>query len=94
MFGDDHWLEARTRAQRSRLQAWLDEIGRRRARLAIVECGAGTAVPTVRLLGEALAGRRAATLIRINVREPDAPNGAIAIASGALEALSAIERLA
>ena len=90
MFGDDSWQESRTRAQRSRLEAWLGELKRRRGGLAIVECGAGTAVPTVRLLGEALARRAGTTLIRINLREPEAPSGVITIAAGAREAIDAI----
>jgi NAD-dependent SIR2 family protein deacetylase len=92
MFGDDSWQESRTRAQRSRLEAWLGEVKERRGGLAIVECGAGTAVPTVRLLGEALARRTTATLIRINLREPEAPSGAIAIAAGARDAIDAIDQ--
>ena len=44
-------------AQHRRLERWLAELAATRARLAIVECGAGTAVPTVRLVGEALARR-------------------------------------
>jgi NAD-dependent SIR2 family protein deacetylase len=92
MFGDSDWVGHRTAAQQARLQAWLDEIARGGARLAIVECGAGLAVPTVRRLGEALARRPGATLIRINLREPEGPSGAAAIRAGARDALEAIDR--
>ena len=57
--------------------------------MVVVECGAGTAIPTVRHFSESLA-RRGSTLIRINVREPEVPDGQIGIAMGALEALRAI----
>ena len=91
MFGDSDWEEARTRAQRSAFESWLADVKQHRGRLVIVECGAGTAVPTVRLLGEALARRQGATLVRINVRDPEAPDDAITIATGAREALDAME---
>jgi hypothetical protein len=48
-------------------------------------------VPTVRAFGESLVRRLGARLIRINVREPQVPAGEIAIAEGALPALTAID---
>lgn len=91
MFGDAGWDHSRTMAQQHGLERWLVELGARRARLTIVECGAGTAVPTIRAAGEALARRMGATLIRINPREPAAPSGAISIALAAAEALARID---
>jgi NAD-dependent SIR2 family protein deacetylase len=91
MFGDGGWDGSRTDAQRARLERWLGEVVSSRARLAIVECGAGTAVPTVRATGEALARRLGATLVRINVREPEGPPGTIAVADGARAALASID---
>jgi NAD-dependent SIR2 family protein deacetylase len=44
--GDYQWDDRRTAAQFDRMNAWLREAGR--ARMVIIECGAGTAVPTVR----------------------------------------------
>jgi NAD-dependent SIR2 family protein deacetylase len=93
MFGDDGWQDTRTRAQQTRFQHWLAETAHRGRRLAIVECGAGTAVPTVRSLGEMLATRYGATLVRINSREPAAPGGAIVIARRAARALLALDRI-
>jgi NAD-dependent SIR2 family protein deacetylase len=91
MFGDGGWDHARSSAQESRLDAWLSEIDPRK--IVVVECGAGTAIPTVRLFSEKLA-RRGATLVRINVREPEVPGGQIGLAMGALEALRAIDAAA
>ncbi|HEY1065042.1 MAG TPA: Sir2 family NAD-dependent protein deacetylase, partial [Pirellulales bacterium] len=54
MFGDAGWDEARTQAQHARMVDWLRARGKR-ARLAIVEMGAGSAVPTVREFSESLA---------------------------------------
>jgi NAD-dependent SIR2 family protein deacetylase len=92
MFGDGDWDDTRTEAQERRLATWLQQVADARAPLVIVECGAGTAIPTVRLTGERLAVTRRATLIRINVREPQGPPGTISVALGAAEALAAIDR--
>lgn len=89
MFGDWAWLPERTAAQERRFAAWLDDLGD--SRLAIVEVGAGTAVPTVRMTSERVARRPGATLIRINLREPEVPNSHIGIPLGGLDALQAIE---
>jgi NAD-dependent SIR2 family protein deacetylase len=92
MFGDGDWDGARTSGQEARLDAWLAGLGT--DRIAIIECGAGTAVPSVRWFCERLvANERAtrATLVRINPREPEVPSGQIGLPVGALEALAEIE---
>ena len=92
MFGDWGWDASHSDEQAGRLGGWIE--GRRGGadgRLLIVECGAGTAVPTVRQFGERLSGLPGATLIRLNVREPDVPPGQIGLAMGALAGLSAID---
>jgi hypothetical protein len=85
MFGDWGWQPERTAAQEHRFSRWLENLGD--ARLVIVEVGAGTAVPTVRMTSEQLARRPGATLIRINVREPQVPGEHVGIPLGGLEAL-------
>jgi NAD-dependent SIR2 family protein deacetylase len=92
MFGDSSWIDARTGAQEARFAAWLRDLRAAPARLVVVELGAGTGVPTVRLTGESLARRLGATLVRVNPREPEAPPGAISLAAGALEAIDALAR--
>jgi NAD-dependent SIR2 family protein deacetylase len=89
MFGDDAWNDARTGAQRRRFEDWLASLSGRR--VAVVECGAGTAVPTVRRTSEVVARIFEGTLVRINARESSGPSGAIPIPAGAREALAAIE---
>jgi NAD-dependent SIR2 family protein deacetylase len=89
MFGDGWWDAARTEAQEARLAAWLEHVGD--AKIVAVECGAGTAIPSVRMFSERMM-RRGATLVRINVREPQAPAGAVELPMGAKEALERIER--
>ena len=87
MFGDGEWIESRSEEQHARYRDWLRRI--RGSQLVIVECGAGTAVPTVRWECERFVG----TLIRINIREPQVPRGQIGIELGALNALSRIDDL-
>lgn len=95
MFGDDDWGSSRSDDQAQRLDAWLAQRRGENARIAVIECGAGTAVPTVRAFGESLVRSLGARLVRINVREPHVPAGEIGIAEGARAALTAIdERLA
>jgi hypothetical protein len=90
MFGDNRWIDSRTSAQEARLHAWLQEI--RTARLVVIECGAGAAIPTVRLFSELHAKAKTSVLIRINIRECNVRSG-VAIEAGALEALTAIDAL-
>lgn len=88
MFGDWNWQPQRGREQALRLRGWLD--GLEGKRLAVVECGAGTAVPSVRRMSERLLARPGTQLVRINAREAEAPAGQIGLAGGARETLAAI----
>ncbi len=47
MFGDWSWLGHRTEAQQERFSKWLNELAKSSAKLAVVELGAGSAIPTV-----------------------------------------------
>lgn len=91
MFGDGGWDSSISDAQAGRLRAWLEAIVEADARLVIVECGAGTAVPSVRRFCERILAIPGSTLVRINPREPEGPAGTISIATGSLEALAAID---
>lgn len=90
MFGDAEWDSTRSDQQAARMQAWLANVCG--PGLVVIECGAGTAIPTVRRTCESLAATAGGTLLRINVREPEVPPGQIGLAAGALEALQAIDR--
>jgi hypothetical protein len=81
MFGDSEWLEHRSEEQCARYTAWRKQING--CRLVVIEIGAGTAVPTVRLECESAGG----TLIRINPWEADAQDGIISVVQEALAAL-------
>ncbi|MCP5444868.1 MAG: NAD-dependent protein deacetylase [Chromatiaceae bacterium] len=84
MFGDYGWLENRTAGQEQRYIEWSAAAAR--GRLAVVELGAGLAVPTVRFHCERTEGE----LVRINPRDTEVPAGAISIPLGALDALTRI----
>lgn len=87
MFGDWAWQSQRSDAQSELLQSWLQKIDT--TKLTIIELGAGKHIPTVRRFSEDLQSH-GATLIRINPRDSDGPNGTISIASGALQGLRQI----
>lgn len=90
MFGDGQWIADRTGTQLNALSEWVGRVGQHA--MALVECGAGTAVPTVRNTVESLLQRYPrSSLIRINRDQADAPAGAVSLPSGALEALTAID---
>lgn len=91
MFGDWGWNESRTWEQEQRFNRWLGEL--KGSRLAVVECGAGTAIPTVRQLCEHVADMLGGVLIRLNVREPSVPVGHVGLGLGALAGLTAIDGL-
>jgi NAD-dependent SIR2 family protein deacetylase len=93
LFSDAGWDEGRAHAQEVRLRAWQKSL--KGARLVIVECGAGTAIPSVRRVCEFTATTHFGKLIRINLRESAVPRGHLGLPMGALAALRAIdERLA
>ncbi|MCS0587781.1 NAD-dependent deacetylase [Massilia norwichensis] len=80
MFNDGRWVDGRTEAQYGRFEAWLGEV----RRLAVIELGAGTDVPSVRRMCES----QNAPLIRINPREPEVRSAQdVSIAAGALDVL-------
>lgn len=90
MFFDGRWLWNRSEAQRERFETWV--AGLQDARLTVVECGAGTAIPSVRHFSEGLL-KAGADLIRINPRESEGPPGTISVSMGAQEALRRIAEI-
>jgi NAD-dependent SIR2 family protein deacetylase len=88
MFGDWGWDSMRTDIQMRRMGAWIESLDD--ARLVVIECGAGQAIPTVRVTCQDLARQSGGTLIRINPREPEVPAGQVSLPIGALRALRAL----
>lgn len=89
MFGDARWCSQRSAHQEALFEQWLKTEAQ--PPMVVIECGAGRAVPTVRNLGEWVAARFGASLIRINLREPEGPKGTLSIAMPALRALQHID---
>jgi len=91
MFGDYKWIGDRTYSQLDRFNSWLSKIPKNE--IAIIEIGAGTAVPSIRNMTGTLVQQKNATLIRINPREPKGPGGTISVAKPGLETLQQINEL-
>ncbi len=91
MFGDCGWQPRRSQEQARRMRDWLEAIGDKR--LAVIECGAGTAVPSVRRMSEQLLARPRTRLIRINKMEADVLPGHVGLPGGALSVLGKIGAL-
>ena len=87
MFGDWSFIGDRTEGQADNFQAWLR--GSSGGAIAVVEIGAGSAVPTVRMQSERLL-QAGAGLVRINPRESQGPEGTISLPMGGLDALKAL----
>jgi NAD-dependent SIR2 family protein deacetylase len=93
MFGDFSWLDSRNTAQHRHFLEWLRTLEDLSARLAVIELGAGSAIPTVRFTSERLAQRFGGGLIRINPREAAVPRGPnhYAIPRGALDGIGRLQ---
>jgi len=92
MFGDWNWLSDRTQMQEQRFDGFLAQNADRR--IAVIEMGAGSAIPTIRATSEHIGWNLPhATVIRINPREPDIKAPHISMSCGALEGLREIDEL-
>jgi hypothetical protein len=92
MFGDWSWLSGRTSEQQKRFNSFLEKHSDKR--IAVIETGAGKAIPTIRNSSESI-GRKysKASVIRINPRESEIAAPHISIPAGALKALKQIDLL-
>jgi NAD-dependent SIR2 family protein deacetylase len=87
MFGDYDWQGERSEAVLTSVSRWRMA----QKNLAVIELGAGNAVPTVRRMSE-LASARTGALIRINPREPEIRHGrGVQLAMGSLAALTELD---
>lgn len=92
MFGDWSWLPDRTRIQEHAFDRFMAGKGGRR--LAVIEMGAGSAIPTIRATSERIGWNyEHATVVRINPREPEIKLPHISLSCGALEGLQKIDAL-
>ena len=91
MFGDTGWDATPSLEQEDRFHTWLDDLHEGGARLVVVECGAGRAIPTVRWTCERAARLLGGLLVRLNPRDPHVPEGHLSLPLPALAALQAID---
>ncbi|GAC1450889.1 MAG: NAD-dependent protein deacetylase [Desulfuromonadaceae bacterium] len=92
MFGDRSWLPGRTRIQERAFDRFLMTSAARR--IAVIEIGAGSAIPTIRAISERIGwSLKNATVIRINPREPEIKAPHVSLPYGALEGLQKIDAL-
>lgn len=94
MFSDWHWQSQMQDEKEQKLIAWLKQV----KNLAIVELGAGTAVPSVRNFGERLINHpinELVSLLRVNLREPQVPNkvDCYGLSLGALDGLNTLKEI-
>lgn len=83
MFGDYAWIDTRSHLQAANMQTNLSRM----KNPVVIECGAGTAIPTVRYFCE----QQSAPLIRINPRESHTNNQqGISLNCGAYQGLCLI----
>lgn len=84
MFGDSGWLNFRERIQNLAMKKWLEKV----ERPVVIELGSGTAIPTVRMMGQSID----APMIRVNAREAQVTRSYdVSLPMGALEGLRGIE---
>ena len=77
MFGDWDWISSRTLAQTKRFDDWKKEVVAEKIKVAVIEIGAGTAIPSIRRMSESAAKQFHTPLIRINPRESQGLLGTI-----------------
>jgi hypothetical protein len=96
MFGDDGVVMDVIDQQQATFQAWLATLPKT-CRLAIVEVGAGKAIPTIRRISEAvLRSHPHATLVRINLDDSEVPEqlSERCVCVGGMGALDALRGIA
>ena len=94
MFGDWHWQSQMQDEKERKLMAWLKQVNN----LAIIELGAGTAVPSVRNFSERLINHpvnESVSLLRVNLREPQVldKSNCFGVSVGALDSLMLLNKV-
>ena len=91
MFNDGGWVSERSDAQARKLRAWLESVAQEGRKAVVVELGAGVHIATVRWFSERTARTLSGKLVRVNLRDHDVPDGGIPLATGAMDALCALD---
>lgn len=89
MFGDFQFDSTETKQQETAFNNFMYKYDKNGTKIAVVEFGAGTAIPSIRMIGEFIQKKVPdSTLIRINPRESQGPDGTVCIDKGALAAIA------
>jgi len=91
MFDDYSWLQDRTNKQKQAFDRFLKNNSDRS--IAVIELGAGKAIPTIRMISERIGREKNAAVIRINPRESSIRKPHLSMSCGALEGLRNIDTL-
>lgn len=100
MFQDTAWNPERTDEQKERWVQYVESIPQDK-NIVLIECGAGTSVPTVRMTTERILSSRPgnSNVVRINLEQPEMvgtfqarPLKGVGMACGVLEGLKLIEQ--
>jgi NAD-dependent SIR2 family protein deacetylase len=90
MFGDWDWMGYRSDMQMKRFGRWKIDLMKEKKKVAVIEIGAGTAIPSIRRMSESAAKQFHMPLIRINPRESHGLQGTVKLPFGGLEGIKAI----
>lgn len=90
MFNDWWYIPVRSNAQNRRYKEFIEDCPKP---IVVIEIGAGRAIPTIRYISESIARQYQATIVRINIREPQITEPHISIATGGVAALERINAL-
>ena len=90
MFGDWDWLDRRSQYQFKRYADWKKEVSAEKIKVAVIEIGAGTAIPSIRRMSESAAKTFRTSLIRINPRDYQGLPGTLKLPFGGLEGIKRV----
>jgi NAD-dependent SIR2 family protein deacetylase len=93
MFGDWNWNQTHSEVQRRQERRWLETLACSGCNVAIVEVGAGSAIPSVRHFSHRMSQEYGGRIVRINPREFEVPSSLdVGIPMGSLAALKGISK--
>ncbi len=87
MFSDWDWLDKRSQYQLKRYAEWKKEVAAEKIKVAVIEIGAGTAIPSIRRMSESAAKEFRTSLIRINPRDYHGQHGTLKLPYGGLDGI-------
>lgn len=90
MFSDWDWLRYRSDMQMKHFGKWKNKLENENSKLAVIEIGAGTAIPSIRILSQSVAKQFHIPLIRINPRDHHGPQGTVKLPMGGSEGIRQI----